>query len=318
MTKELTAPQKVEHNTMFNVESAPDLDALKAHIAFLGMPFGSPYRRNEFTNDQSNAPAAIRKASVRTMRAGERYDFDIGGPFLLGRDDIRLVDCGDVIGDLSVEEHYRRAESATRKILAAGAVPIVLGGDHGITTPILRAFDREPQPITLIHVDQHLDWREEVNGVREGYSSPIRRASEMAHVRDIFQIGLRAQGSARLEEFEAATAYGANLISAYEVHEAGIDAVLARIPDGGHYYITIDADGLDPSEMPAVNAPAPGGLTFVQVRRLIHGLVGKGRVVGMDIVEIQPSRDVNEISSIIAGRLALNFIGAGIRAGYFG
>jgi agmatinase len=139
----------------------------------------------------------------------------------------------------------------------------------------------------------------------------------MAHVGQIFQIGIRAQGSARPQDVEAALAYGANIITAYELHEAGMDAILERIPDGGRYYLTIDADGLDPSIMPAVAGPAPGGVTFVQARKLIHGLVRKGRVVGMDIVEITPSRDVNCISAITAGRLIVNLIGAAVRAGYF-
>jgi agmatinase len=96
-----------------------------------------------------------------------------------------------------------------------------------------------------------------------------------------------------------------------------MDAILERIPDGGRYYLTIDADGLDPAIMPAVAGPAPGGVTFVQARKLIHGLVRKGRVVGMDIVEITPSLDVNRISAITAGRLIVNLIGAAVRAGYF-
>jgi agmatinase len=139
----------------------------------------------------------------------------------------------------------------------------------------------------------------------------------MAHVTDIFQIGIRSQGSARRADVEAAQAYGASIVTAYELHDVGMDAILARIPDNARYYITIDADGLDPSIMPAVEGPAPGGVTFHQARKLIHGLVGKGRVVGMDIVEITPSRDVNRISAITAGRLFLNLIGAAVRAGYF-
>lgn len=182
--------------------------------------------------------------------------------------------------------------------------------------PVLRAFAGRG-PITLVHVDAHLDWRDHVNGVREGYSSPIRRASEMEHIGEIFQIGLRAQGSARPEEVEAALAYGAHLVTAHELHDVGIDAILARVPDRGRYYLTIDADGLDPAVMPAVAGPAPGGVTYHQARKLIHGLVGKGRVVGMDIVEITPRADVNRISCITAGRLIMNLIGAVARAGYF-
>jgi agmatinase len=164
---------------------------------------------------------------------------------------------------------------------------------------------------------EHIDWGDEVNGVREGLSSPIRRASEMAHVGEIFQIGLRASGSARTEEVEAANAYGAHLITAWELHKVGMDSVLERIPDGGRYYITVDLDGMDPAIAPAVAAPCPGGVTFDQARRLIHGLVRKGRVVGMDVVEITPRHDVNQITCITAGRLIVNLVGMAVRAGYF-
>jgi agmatinase len=140
----------------------------------------------------------------------------------------------------------------------------------------------------------------------------------MPHLDKICQIGIRSQGSARPEEVTAALAYGANIITAYELHDVGMDAILDRIPDGGRYYLTIDADGMDPSVMPAVAAPAPGGVTFHQARKLIHGLVRKGRVVGMDVVEITPSTDVNRISSITAGRLFVNLMGAAVRADYFG
>jgi agmatinase len=228
-----------------------------------------------------------------------------------------VVDCGDVPGNpADLKEHLRLAERVVRTLWERGAYPIVMGGDHGITIPVLRALDRR-DPITLVQVDAHLDWRDEVQGVREGYSSPLRRASEMPGVGRIFQIGLRGQGSARTQEVQEARAYGAEIITAYEVHENGIAPVLERIPDHESYYLTLDADGLDPSVMPAVAAPAPGGLLFHQVRSLIHGLVRKGRLLGMDVVEITPHRDVNGISSLTAGQLMLNYMGAAVRAGYF-
>jgi agmatinase len=100
------------------------------------------------------------------------------------------------------------------------------------------------------------------------------------------------------------------------MHDIGIDAVLNRIPDGGPYYLTIDADGIDPTIMPAVLAQTPGGLNWMQIRKLIHGLVKKGRVVGIDLVEIAPSNDVGNITMVHAERLISNFIGASIRAGH--
>jgi agmatinase len=316
MTERLTSPPKHGHRTFLFSKLATDLDDLKADIAFLGIPYGSAYSVADISNDQGNGPTALRQASDRIVRSLERYDFDVGGPLYDGRD-IRVVDCGDVWADIhDLKSHVGRAEQAVRKILAAGALPIVLGGDHAIPIPVLRAFEGRG-PITLVHIDQHLDWRDEVGGVRDGLSSPIRRASEMGHIGEIFQIGIRATGSARAEEVEAARAYGAHIVSAYELHDIGMDAVLARIPDGGRFYITVDLDGMDPSIAPAVAAPMPGGVTYVQARKLIHGLVAKGRVVGMDVVEITPRHDVNQITCITAGRLIVNPIGIAVRAGYF-
>lgn len=312
----LTTPPQHGHRSFLFSELAGDLDRLQADIAFLGIPYGSAYSVADITNDQSNMPTAMRQASDRITRSLERYDFDVGGPLYDGRN-IRVVDCGDVAADIhDLKAHVGRAEQVVRKILKAGALPIIMGGDHAIPIPVLRAFDGQG-PITLIHIDQHLDWRDDVGGVRDGLSSPIRRASEMTHVGEIFQIGLRATGSARIEEYEAAKAYGAHLISAFELHDIGMDAVLARIPDKGRYYITIDMDGMDPSCAPAVAAPMPGGVTYLQARKLIHGLVKKGRVVGMDVVEITPRHDVNQITCITAGRLIVNLIGTAVRAGYF-
>ena len=309
-----TLAPSTAYQTFMNFPLCTDLNQLNAHFAILGVPHGLPYAMPEARVDQFNAPAAIRRESARLSLGLDRWDFDLGGPVFDGHD-IRVADCGDVPSDpFDPQLHYRLTESAIRDILSRNSVPIVLGGDHGIPIPVLRAFDTHG-PLTLIQVDAHIDWREEVNGVRDGYSSPIRRASEMAHVGSIFQVGMRAQGSARAEDVRAALDYGAKLVSAYEIHEKGIDFLLEQIPPGGRYYLTIDADGLDPSVMPAVAGPAAGGLLFHQVRRLIHGLAQKGNLLGMDIVEITPARDLNGISAITAGQLILNFIGAVVRNG---
>lgn len=313
----LTKIPTVGHQTFLWSELATDLDALKADIAFLGVPWGDAYTYAEIVNDQTNMPSAMRRASDRIVRSIERYDFDLGGPLYDNRP-IRAVDCGDIIGDpKDLKGHYRQTEVAVRKILQAGAMPIVIGGDHGVPIPVLRAFD-DQGPITLVQIDQHLDWRQEVNGVKEGYSSPIRRASEMAHIGEIFQIGLRGTGSARQEEVDAALSYGAKLVTAYDLHDNGPQSVLDMIQNGGRYYITIDLDGMDPSIAPAVAGPCPGGVTFPEARALIRGLVAKGRVVGMDVVEITPRVDVNQITCMTAGRLIVNLIGAAVRANYFG
>jgi agmatinase len=296
-----------------------DLDKLAADIAILGIPFGLPYEPAAMANDQSRAPDAIRQASSMTdiFYTKNHYDFDLGGLLLDGKD-VRVVDCGNVSAITSDhQEHYRRAERAAKKIFSAGAVLIALGGDHGVPIPVMRALEVFNTPVTLIHVDAHLDWRDDINGVKEGYSSPIRRASEMPWIKDIVQIGMRGIGSARQGEVDDARAYGATIIDAYEMHSQGMGALLERIPEGGPYYLTIDADGIDPTIMPAVLAQTPGGLNWLQLHQLIHGLVKKGRVLGMDLVEIAPSFDVGNTTMIHAERLICNYIGAMVRAGYF-
>lgn len=316
MSSNSTAAPKSPPQTFMGVPLVQDMDKLDAHIAIVGIPFGNAYEPDQISNDQSFAPDAIRSFSKRAHRFDDRFDFDIGGTLFDGRD-IKLVDVGNIPLDIHAPKaHFAKAEAVVRKILAKGAMPITLGGDHGIAIPVIRALE-DHGPVTLVHVDAHLDWRDDVNGVRDGLSSPIRRASELNHIGEIFQIGIRSQGSARPEEYEAAKAYGAHIILAEEVIDNGIYSVLDRIPDGGRYYISIDADGVDPTVMPAVRGPAPGGLVFHHVRKLIHGLVKKGRVLGMDIVEITPSTDLHGITSIVAGRLIVNLIGAAVRANYF-
>jgi agmatinase len=316
MTKTLTAMPGSPPTTFLNFPLALDLDNLKADIAVLGIPYGMPYRTDEMANDQSRAPDMLRQASHMWDYTVNHFDWDLGGPLLDDRP-IRVVDCGNVTADrYDHAEHYRRAEEAARKILASGATLITIGGDHGIPIPVMRALERDEE-ITLVHVDAHLDWRDDVNGEPEGYSSPIRRASEMDWFGHITQIGIRGIGSARTGEVDAARAYGADIITAYDMHDMGMEAVLDRIPDGGPYYLTIDADGLDPTIMPAVMAQTPGGLNWMQTRKLIHGLVKKGRVLGMDLVEIAPMHDVGNITMVHAERLICNFIGAAVRAGYY-
>ncbi|MFP6729976.1 MAG: agmatinase [Alphaproteobacteria bacterium] len=317
MTGNHTVAPREEMRTFMNFPLVTDLDSLDAHIAIMGIAYSDPYTIDEVTNDQTNAPTAIRRESARISLNLDRWDFDIGGLLFDERDDIRVVDIGDAPGEArDLSAHYRHAEAAARQVFAKGAMLVTLGGDHGIPIPVFRALE-DHGPITLVHIDAHLDWRDEVNGAREGYSSPIRRAAELDWFDRIVQIGLRAQGSAREGEVRDALAYGSDLITAYELHDIGMNAVLDRIPDGGNYYLTIDADGMDPTEMPAVAAPAPGGVTYVQMLKLIHGLFAKGRVMGMDIVEIQPKRDVNGITSLTAGRLIWNFIAAAVRSGQF-
>ena len=316
MSNNLTVAPRREFQSFHDLPIVLDLDKIDADIAILGIPYGAPYSMDDVTNDQTNAPTHIRRYCERALRGIDRWDFDLGGPLLDGRL-IKVVDVGDVPGNPNdIDEHYRNAKQVIETLLTRNVMPIVLGGDHGVPIPVLRGF-KQWAPITLVHVDAHLDWRDQVNGVQDGLSSPIRRASEMDHIGEIFQIGLRSAGSARPEEMEAAISYGSHLIPDIELQQIGMRSVLDRIPAQSNYYLTIDADGVDPTIMPAVAGPAPGGVNYDQMRTLIHGLVDKGRVVGMDIVEITPKRDLNGLTAITAGRFICNLIGKAVRAQYF-
>lgn len=292
-----------------------NVSALEAEIAILGVPYGIPYEMGQsWTFD---APGYLREKSLRFRNAmGPFYSFDFGGPLLDGRA-IRIVDCGDVPGDpMDLKGAVDRATEAVQTILSRGAVPIVFGGDDAVPIPVIRAY-REFGPIVVVQIDQHLDFRDEVDGVREGYSSPMRRVSEMDWVEKIVQVGLRGTGSGRIDDVEDALATGNVLISEREVHEQGIAAVLERIPDDANYFITLDFDGLDPAISPAVSHPEPGGLTFAEAADLLRGLPKKGRVVGMDMVEFVPQHDLHGLGAHTAGRLILNLIHAMIRSGQF-
>lgn len=305
--------------TFLNTALVTDLTALEADIAVLGIPYGVPYGMAGVAGPCSVAPAALRAQSLKFGygRFIEHYDFDQDGPLLGGRD-VRIVDCGDAAADpLDIPGNSARAAAATREIVARGAVPIMLGGDDSVPIPFFRGF-AEHGPVTLIQVDAHLDFRDELDGVREGFSSPIRRASEMPWIDSIVQIGLRGVGSARPADVQDARDNGNLLVTAGEVRRDGVAALLSRIPTEHPYLITIDLDGLDPSVAPGVTGPAPGGLSYDELASLLTGLVAQGRVAGLDIVEYAPEMDVNGHTALVATRLILNLIGAMVRSGQLG
>lgn len=277
-----------------------DLAALNADVAILGVPHGVPYPVRGATAGCADAPRAIRERSGRLARFRGHWDFDLDGP-MLPEDGPRLVDVGDVPG--SPDDGAGNAERATavvQGVLAAGAVPICLGGDDSVPIPILRAWEGLG-PITVLHIDAHLDYRDEIHGVREGYSSPMRRASEMAHVASIVHVGLRGVGSARPSDVDDSRRAGNRIVAARQLHEHGVERVLADLPDDASVFVSFDLDGLDPAVAPAVSAPAPGGLTYGQAVDLFRG-VGS-RLVGAAFTEYVPALDIGGRTALVATRL---------------
>lgn len=289
---------------------ATDASGWNAKVALLGIRHSEPYRHDPFPNDQAKAPGAIRARSETICYNPAHWDFDVGTD--LASNLPSHVDMGDVAFDGGDYGAYAAAITArVRHLWRNGTQLVVLGGDHGVTIPVVDALDAVGGPVHILHIDAHLDWREEVGGVRRGYSSPLQWASKVKAVSGMTQIGLRAIGSARAREVEAARAFGSHLIGAERIHTEGMGPVLATIPRDRAVYVTIDADGLDPSEAPAVMAPTPGGIYFRQLAPLLRTVARQNRIVGMDIVEIAPSYDfANGLTCIAAGRLVLNVLTA--------
>jgi agmatinase len=289
-----------------------DLARIDADAAIIGLPHGWAYPRPGTTAGCAEAPAAIRRRAERLARFRGNWDFDLGGPMLPDDRPPRFVDAGDVAGDPSDGAgNAKRITEAVGALLERGTVPICLGGDDSVPIPMLRAFTGRG-PITVVQVDAHLDFRDEVDGVRDGYSSPMRRASEMDHVARIVQVGLRGVGSARAQDVEDARAAGNVLVTAADIRERGIGAALEVLPgEPRSIVVSFDCDGLDPPAFPAVSAQAPGGLSYAEAAALL-GALGP-RLAGAVVTEYVPALDTTGSSALVVVRLLVTLL-AGLAA----
>ncbi len=283
-----------------------DWDAIEADVAILGAPFdfGTQWRAGA-----RMGPRGIREASTLFAfgHAGA-YDFEDDITYL-DPAKTRIVDIGDAdIVHTDTAKSHANIEYGVRKILAAGAIPVVLGGDHSVNIPCINAFaDREP--IHIVQIDAHLDFVDERHGVRHGHGNPMRRAAEQAHVTGLTQIGIRNVSSTARDGYEAARAMGSDILSVRQFRRLGVEAVLERIPEGARYYVTLDIDGFDPSIAPGTGTPSHGGFQYYEVLELLEGLARRGNVVGMDLVEVAPDYDHTATTSILAAQILLNTIG---------
>ena len=294
-----------ETETFLGLPKARDLATLDAKIAILGAPCATPYP--SVGPYCAAAPRAIRDAIAGYAANLQHVDFDIGGPIFPGA--ITAVDGGDLAWTEADPASNRSAiRTAVATVVAQGAAPIVIGGDDSVPIPVLEAF-HDRGPLTIVQIDAHIDWRDEVAGERWGLSSTMRRASEMPHVERIVQVGQRGIGSARPGDLADAKAWGALLVPARAVHEHGIAPVLDAVPAGSQVLVTLDCDGLDPAIMPGVIGPAPGGLTYWQTIGILHGVAAKARIAAFDIVEFVPARDVAGLGALTAARIIANVLG---------
>lgn len=282
----------------------PDWSAIDADVAILGAPFdfGTQWRAGA-----RFGPRAVRDASTLfSFGHAGAYDHEDDVTYL---DGIRMVDIGDAdIVHTDTETSHANIETGVRAILKAGALPVVIGGDHSINIPCIRAFDGQG-PIHIVQIDAHLDFVDVRHGVRHGHGNPMRRAAEQAHVTGLSQFGIRNVSSTARDGYEAARAMGSDILSVRQIRKLGVDETLARIPAGVRYYVTIDIDGFDPSIAPGTGTPSHGGFLYYEVLELLAGLAQRGEVVGIDLVEVAPDYDHTGTTAILAAQILLNFIG---------
>ena len=296
----------VGHCTFAKAPVCTDLAMLKADFAVLGVPndMGTQYRPGA-----RFGPRAIREASTLfSFGHSGAYDFEDDTEYLPASE-VRIVDAGDAdIVHTDMEQSHANTERAVRAILATGATPIILGGDHSIHDPAMAAYS-DHEPLHIVHFDAHLDFVDERHGVRHGHGNPLRRSSEKPWVTGMTQLGIRNVSSSNREDYAAARAAGSKIFSVRDVRRMGTEGVLDAIPDISRYYVTIDIDGFDPSIAPGTGTPSHGGFLYYEVLEILQALVQKGEIVGVDLVEVAPDYDHSGITAMLAAQLLMNFMG---------
>ena len=288
----------------FDLPMASPGDTDNSDIIILGVPAATPYP--SVGNYCADAPDAVR-AAFGWPGVLEHHDFDVEGQLLPAG--IRAIDWGNL--EFSETDFAANRDRITRHVeavLGSAALPIVIGGDDSVPIPVLQAY-RTHGPLTILQLDAHIDWRDEVDGEAMGLSSNMRRASEMGWVENIIQVGARGIGSARPGDRQDAIDWGVEFFPMREVMRNGLDRVIAAIPKGCNLYIALDIDVMDPAVVPAVIGPAPGGISYWQLLDLLEAASARARIAGFNLVELMPSADVGGRGALVAARIVASVMG---------
>lgn len=283
----------------------PDWAALDADVAILGAPFDAG---TQFRAGARFGPRGVREASTLfSFGHAGAYDHEDDVTYLPGN--VNIVDIGDAdIVHTDSETSHANIEAGVRAILDAGALPVVIGGDHSINIPCIRAFDGQGD-IHILQIDAHLDFVDVRHGVRHGHGNPMRRAAEQDYVTGLTQVGIRNVSSTAKEGYDDARAMGSDIISVRQAREMGLRGVLAHVPTGARLYVTIDIDAFCPSIAPGTGTPSHGGFLYYEVVELLQAAAERHEIVGIDLVEVAPDYDPSGSTSILAAQVLLNFLG---------
>jgi agmatinase len=290
--------------SFLRVPVCSDPSALDADVAVLGVPLdvGSP-----FLPGSRMGPRGIREHSLRFGTSGY-YDHRDKRTYL--EEELRerqIADVGDVdVAPSDVEVSFDRTTSAMRDVLTAGALPVILGGDHAITYPIVRAFD---QPVHVVHFDAHIDYSPFQHGFMHTNMHAFRHIRRMDHVRSLTQVGIRSLRNGR-DAMEDAIADGNRVIDVEEFRDLRPRSVAELLPANAPCYVSIDIDVLDMPLVPGCVSAEPNGLAYAELRDALVALSEHAEIVGFDLVEVNPVLDVGTgITSYLAAHTIMEFLG---------
>ena len=271
-------------------------------VAIVGVPFdtGASYRVGA-----RFGPEAIRSVSALLRHHNEVLDVSIF-------DHCSVVDYGDLpVNPGYIEDSYKMIEEGLLPIIDGGVTPIMLGGDHSVTLPELRAMAKRHGPVALIHFDSHTDTGDKRFGRKYTHGTPFRRAveEELILVDHSIQAGMRGSVYSR-DSLDDARKMGFDLVTSVEAQERGIDELIRRIRDrvgDAKAFVTFDIDFVDPAYAPGTGTPEVGGFTSSEALRVVRGLRDLD-LVGFDIVEVLPQYDPSQITALLAANLVYEFI----------
>ena len=193
---------------------------------------------------------------------------------------------------------FAAIEQAVEALLDKRQRPVCLGGDHSITYPVVRAFGRHFKDLTLIHFDAHPDLYNEFHGNRHSHASPFARIMEEKLAKRLIQVGIRTMNPQQKKQAERFKV---------EVFEIGRKRALEEVKTWCPVYVSFDMDVLDPAFAPGVSHREPGGMSVREALEHLHSITAT--IVGADIVEYNPSRDISELTSAVAGKILKELLG---------
>lgn len=281
-------------------------DVGDAEPVIMGAPTdeGSP-----FMPGSRFGPRSIREHSLRFVSGEPGYfDPNIGRRFLEREmRDAKIVDIGDAdVIPTNVASSFDNITALTARALARGGVPIVLGGDHAISFPVVRAYER---PLHVVHFDAHLDYMPFVHGASMTNAHAFRHIAHMPHVQSLTQVGIRSLRTTE-EMWRDTHADGNRVVTMNELRRLAPDEVAGLVPRGAACYISLDIDVLDLSLVPGCVSGEPEGLGYGELRDLLRAIGEHTEVVGFDLVEVNPLLDVGTgATSYLAAHTVIEFLG---------